>query len=293
MRLTAVLVAASFLPHAAAADSPPAGQRVFVSGHSFHMPIVNPLAQIAAAAGVAGHKVAGTQSIGGSTVSQHWDRADAANKAKQAITAGGVDVLTLSPHLLLPDPAIDKFAALLLEHCPTGRVTVQASWYPMDGPQNLSLTKRFANADRDAADPAALRKVWAPVGEKIREQVAAINGRHAAKAGRPVAFVVPTGDAVLRLRERVVKGEVPGVEKQSALFTDPLGHGTAVVGVLNAYCHFAVIYGKCPVGLPAPDALKNARLGENADKVNRVLQEAAWGAVCAEPLSGVKEAGGK
>ena len=273
-------------PVAAQDNKPPAvGQRVFTAGHSFHMPMVQPLGQIAKAAGVDGHTPAGTQGIGGSTVTQHWDRPDSTNAAKKAIKAGTVDVLTLSPHFVLPDEAIDKFTALLLEANPKGRVTVQASWLPHVAA--IEKVSGYSDADRDKTDLAALRKAGDGWAEKLRAQVKAINDKHAEKLKRPVVFVVPTGDALTRLRERVAKGTVPGVAKQADLFSDDFGHTKAPVAVMNAYCHYAVIYGRSPVGLPVPAALDKANLGENAAKVNRVLQECAWEAVTAEPLSGV------
>jgi hypothetical protein len=65
-----------------------------------------------------------------------------------------------------------------------------------------------------------------------------------------------------------------------------MGHTNSTVAVLNGYCHYAVIYGRTPVGLPAPAALTG--LGDNKEKTNRILEEIAWEAVTNEPLSGVK-----
>lgn len=268
---------------AAAADEAPGGRRVFVCGHSFHMPIAPMLEEIATSAGIKGHQLAGKQGIGGSTVTQHWDVADPRNEVRNAIRAGKVDVLTLAPNRFLPDPAIDKFTALLLEHTPQGRVTVQASWYPRDGIEGAA----FKNAQRDATDPADLRKRSAAITDKVRQQVEALNKTLARSEGKAVVLMVPVGEAVTLLRERVVKGEVPGIAKQSQLFRDDLGHGHTPIYVLNAYCHHAVIYGRSPVGLPVPKALAAAGLGENAAAVNRVLQEVAWQAVRSERLSGV------
>lgn len=64
----------------------------------------------------------------------------------------------------------------------------------------------FTNAKRDMTDLADLRKLSAPYTEKVRAQVKAINDRCAEKSHRQVAFVVPVGEAILRLRERVAKG---------------------------------------------------------------------------------------
>src|SRR5881394_1854927 len=44
------------------------GQRVFICGHSFHIPIVNPLQEVATLGGIADHKLVGAQFIGGSSV---------------------------------------------------------------------------------------------------------------------------------------------------------------------------------------------------------------------------------
>jgi hypothetical protein len=57
---------------------------------------------------------------------------------------------------------------------------------------------------------------------------------------------------------------------------------------LVAYCHFAVIYRRTPVGLPIPLVLERAKNPEWDAKLNRLLQELAWDAVTHHPLSGVK-----
>ena len=265
---------------AIAADGAIKGQRVFSAGHSFHMPMPGPLDQIAKQAKVDGHKIAGTQGLGGSTVTQHWNLADDKDKCRKALKTGDVDVLTLSPHLNMPDDAIDKFTALMLEHNPKGRVLIQMSWFPYDTLPEKG--KKFENANRDDNKPDELRKgVWNVWLVKFREQAKTLNETHK----KEVVFVVPVGEAVLKLRERVIKGEVPGYAKQSDLFTDPIGHGKAPIAWLTAYCHFAVIYGKSPVGLPVPDSLKREK---DAEKLVKELQEAAWAAVVEEPFSGVK-----
>src|SRR5687768_12734026 len=81
----------------------PKGQRVFTAGHSFHMMIPGPLAEMARSAGIKDHAQAGTQGLGGSRTLQIWDIPDERNKVKEALKAGKVDVLTVSPHVRLPD----------------------------------------------------------------------------------------------------------------------------------------------------------------------------------------------
>jgi hypothetical protein len=265
----------------------PAGVRVFTSGHSFHMPIVQPLAQIAKSAGIEGHTLAGTQSIGGSTVTQHWNKPDEQNKAKQTLKTGKVDVLTLSPNFIVPDKAIDQFTDLLLEYNPNGRALVQMSWLPHH--VTLELAFGYNDTDKDKADLASLRKAMDPLAEKLRVQIRALNERLAPTAKRQVVYLVPTGDALYRLRERVAAGKVPGIATQTSLFNDAFGHGKAPIGVMNAYCHYAVIYGRNPAGLPVPEALTKAGFGDDTAAINSILQECAWEAVTNEALSGVKK----
>lgn len=101
---------------------------------------------------------------------------------------------------------------------------------------------------------------------------------------QPAVFVVPVGQAVLALRELIIQGKAPGIAKQSDLFTDAIGHPRDHIKALATYCHYAVIYGRSPIGLPMPAAI--ARLPEG-EKLNTLLQKLAWDAVTQHPLSGV------
>lgn len=263
----------------AAAASSARGERFFVCAHSFMIFTAKLLPEIAQAAGVK-HIAAGQQMIGGSRVIQHWNLPDEQNKAKAALRAGEVDVLTLSPHMLLPDDGIDNFVKLGLEKNPKLRVLVQASWPARDG----VVDNKFRNEDRDASTIESLRKMHVGHGEwlrKLEAQVRALNQ----SAGREAVFIVPASEAIFALRERLVEGKAPGLKKQSELFRDPLGHPNAQLAQLVAYCHFATIYKRSPVGLPVPAALKSL---PQAVELNRLLQELAWDAVVNYPMSGVK-----
>lgn len=282
---------AALIPPAPAAGqekkgAPPAGpvekgQRVFTCGHSFHVWVPDILAELAKKAEIPGHTRVGVSSIGGSRVVQHWNVADEKNKAKEALKTGKVDVLTLSP-IFLPDDGIEKFTALALEHNKDVRVCVQPIWLRWDIDE--SAMKRPEKVDHDALTGEELRKRHAPYFKSIDDYVREANKKH----GRPVLFVVPAPQALIALREKIIDGKAPGLKAQSDLFTDALGHGTAPLKVLVAYCNYAVIYRRDPVGLPVPDALKAAKLGDHEEKLNRLLQELARDAVSAHPLSGVR-----
>ena len=66
----------STVPAVADDAKTPAGLRVFYTGHSFHMFVAPRIEQLVKSADIQGHKLVGTQGIGGSRVIQHWDLPD-------------------------------------------------------------------------------------------------------------------------------------------------------------------------------------------------------------------------
>lgn len=266
----------------------PRGQRVFVTGHSFHAFVAEGLAPLAESAGIRGHELVGRQMIGGSRVREHWDLPDGQNAAKAALLAGGVHVLTMSHNWSIPDEGIALFAALGVEHNPDLRVLLQMSWHAFDHWEpvgDLSLwdaaRKITDNRERDSRPLDNLRASNVAVRKIVGQQIAGINEAY----GREVIRVVPAADAVLRLREQVMAGKVPGVGRPSELFSDAIGHGTAPVLALVTCCNFSCLYGCSPVGLDDG----NRELDRLAPELRSTLQRIAWDSVISEPLSGVSE----
>ncbi|MBA3937964.1 MAG: hypothetical protein H0X38_10915 [Planctomycetes bacterium] len=284
----AILLLAVLAVGAPAADAPvtagpvTTGQRVFTCGHSFHAFWINPiLADMAQSAGITGHETVGISKIGGSRVIQHWNVADDKNEAKAALRAGKVDVLTLSP-MHLADDGIDKFAELALQGNPQIRVTIQEFWMPWDK-NEWPFTGDPAKVDNNAMTVAGLKALHDPYFAAMDAYVRGINER----VGHQELFVVPVGQAVNALRGLIIAGKVSGIDKQSDLFTDKLGHPHAPLTALGAYCHFAVIYRRTPIGLPLPAVLANEHRPLWDAALNKLLQELAWDAVIHHPLSGV------
>ena len=259
----------------------PAGLRVFTCGHSFHVWVAPMIAAMAGGAGIKGHQIAGVSSIGGSRVIQHWNVADEKNAAKKLLTEGKVDVLTLSP-IWLPEEGTEKFAMLAFEHNKNVRITVQEYWLPNDEYNPVYPLDTRKKVDHNATTIPALRKAQDQYDHDIDEHARGINR----KLGKDVLVTVPVGQAVVALREKIIAGEVPALKAQTELFRDNWGHPTAPVQVLAAYCHFAVIYQRSPVGLPLPAAFAKNPAWDS--KLNRLLQELAWDAVSKHPMSGVR-----
>lgn len=259
------------------------GQRVFTCGHSFHVWVPGIVADLCKKAEIPDHVQVGVSSIGGSRVIQHWDIAEEKNKAREALKTGKVDVLTLSP-IFLPDAGIENFTKLALEHNKDIRIVVQPIWLRWDIYE--PTTKRPEKVDHNAITGEELRKRHAVYFKEMDEHIRELNK----KQGKTVLFVAPAPQAVIALREKIIAGQAPGLKVQEDLFTDGLGHGKPPLQAVVAYCNYAVIYRRSPVGLPVPDVLKKAKLGDQEDKLNRLLQELAWEAVTQHPLSGVRGA---
>ncbi|PAZ04429.1 MAG: hypothetical protein CAK86_05465 [Opitutia bacterium AMD-G1] len=262
-----------------AQEASPKGLKVLTAGHSFHVWMPPLVAEMAKAAGIQGHEQLAISSIGGSKVIQHWDLPAEKNKAKPVLEAGKADLFTMAP-TFLPDPGIENFTKLGLEHNPKLRLTLQQNWVPFEDPVIWLSKSKPKSIDRDGVTLAQLRAKHDPYFKMIEDHVKELNARI---PGAKIV-IVPSGEAVMALRDKVIKGEAPGIRTQNELFTDALGHPGAQIRVLSAYCHYSVIYRRSPVGLPVVSQL--TKLPE-AEKLNRLLQEIAWKAVAGHPMSGV------
>jgi len=300
---TLALLAAVSPVHAQQYAAPPIddGQHYYMATHSFNVFIgpssrtgdVGPLAKLAAEAELEGHENLGIQMIGGSTPMQHWNQGDgddSQNLAKVALRAGGVDVFTMSPNAIMPEEGIDHFADLMIETNPQGRILVQHSWSAWDGTATTSSVggtgqADFSREDHDLADVATIQG-WIDAAhaeggylDRLRTQLIGINER----AGRDMAFVVPAADAVYRLRQEVLRGRIPGIEKQSELFRDGMGHPNTAIVNLVTYVWFTVMYRQPASGLTALVDPADATSAER----ERLLQQIAWEVAAGEPMSGL------
>jgi hypothetical protein len=237
--------------------------RVFVAGHSFHIFVSTGLEDLVRRAGIKKYSTVGLSAIGGSTVLRHWDFRPApapaapastpspepdSNPLKDALAAGQVDVLTLSP-IWLPDEGIENFARFALAHNPDIRITVQEFWMPNDEYVPIYPLDVKKLVDHDAVNLLALRDAQERYQNDLHDYISDINRR----LGKQVLFTVAVGPAVLALREKIAAGLAVDFGKQSDLFSDSWGHPNSAIKQVVAYCHFAVIF-RDPLSrvMPAP-----------------------------------------
>ena len=101
--------------------------------------------------------------------------------------------------------------------------------------------------------------------------------------GKEVIREVPLYYGQALMRAQIIDGKVPGVKKQSELYSDAAGHVSELGQRLNAYTVFAAIYGESPVGLHVPEWEKSSDTVLHAQDLS--LQKAAWAAVQAVPVT--------
>ena len=90
------------------------------------------------------------------------------------------------------------------------------------------------NANRDDAKVSDLQAAIDEWRKRLEAQVDELNKQH----GKQAVFIVPVGDAVVKLRGLVIDSKYPGITKQSELFTDPIGHGGPHIQALAILLQF-------------------------------------------------------
>jgi hypothetical protein len=191
---------------------------------------------------------------------------------KAKLEAKSIDVFTYTHSNWGDTPIAEEVAEYGSKHNPDFRLLWQAGWMVHDG---LGITKN--GPARDAVKIAdlqgALDKARKPVEAKVEE----INK----KFGKRVVFLVPVGDAFVKMRTMVVEGTFPGVTRQSELFNDDMPHQGRLGSILQDYCIFAALYQRSPVGLKV--SLDKAV----TDEQHAILQRIAWETVSKYSYAGI------
>jgi hypothetical protein len=244
-----------------AVEEKPAGLRVMFNGNSWFIFVPWGVADLVKAAEIQGHKEV---------------RAAMPNDIS-LIEAGEVDVYAHGVHWWMEVPWVGGFAEKIvgmgLKANPNFRAYYHAAWLVGDARAKDIKTTADYNDSKLADVQAAL--------DKTRKGVEAIVDKLNEKFGKRVVFLVPVGDATLKLRAMVLEGNYPGVAKQSELWSDAMPHAGVHVMALSGYCHFAAFYRTSPVGL------KIDRFKELTDEQHAILQRIAWETVSKYPYAGV------
>lgn len=260
------------------------GKRVFFTGHSFFILggyMAKKVDLIAKAAGKEEHELVGWRYSGSRSgaVDKWWEKG-ADQEPRKSVAAGKVDILTVCIYWMKKgseqEKSIRNFVELMQENNPEGLIYVISTKPRSDGSYKGGW---------DARTKAELAKLYGWIDETHRYAsnknalVDEINKAY----GKTVIREVPLYYGQALMRAQIIDGKVPGVKKQSELYSDAMGHVSELGQRLNAYTVFATIYGESPLGLHVPE------WETSGDTVLRdqglSLQKVAWAAVQAVPVT--------
>ncbi|WP_313352486.1 hypothetical protein [Paracoccus sp. (in: a-proteobacteria)] len=201
--------------------------------------------------------------------------------AHEALKSGGYDAFVMTEMMRLTDAIqykessiyAGKWAAEAAQGNADGEIFLYESWHALDD-----------EPDWLARLPEDMETLWKP----------GLLWPAARAAGKPV-WLIPAGQVMARLvAEAETAGGIAELKSREDLFArnadgslDPI-HPNDLGFYLVALTHYAVLYGKSPVGLPHELLRAN---GTPADapspELARRMQELVWEVVSTNPLTGV------
>lgn len=257
---------------------------VYHLGHSLvghQMPVM--LTQLAEA----GH-IHASQLGWGANLRQHWDPDvpingfEESNQHPQhrdpheAMASGEYDAVVLTETVEIresikyhdPQAYLREWAMAAWAGNPQTRVYLYETWHPLNDPEGW-LTRIDLDLDR----------YWE--GEILRRTLAHDD------VNQPI-YVIPGGQVMAAFARRVeAAGGIGPITGRRDLFKDDI-HFNDYGAYLMALTHYAVLYGRSPVGLPHQLELANGDpAADPGPDAAQAMQETVWEVVTAYPPSGV------
>ena len=223
----------------------------------------------------------------GAELQAHWgdielDGAEEENdhprfrEAHEAVESGAYDVLVMTEKVSIESSIkyhdswyyLAEWAAKAEAANPEIRLYLYETWHALDVEEGW-----LARLDSDLA------KNWE--GEIIDRALAT------GKVKGPI-YVIPGGQVMAAVVRAAEAGEIEGLTSRSDLFQDQI-HFNSLGAYLMALTHYAVLYGRSPVGLP--NDLVDAK-GESvpmpSETAARAMQEIVWEVVTGYQRTGVR-----
>lgn len=218
----------------------------------------------------------------GASMMNHWqaevpgmteeNRPPAFRDPRQALDSGDYPVVVLTEMVELRDAIrwhysgtyLAKWAGQAKAAKPDARVYLYETWHWLNDPAGWET--------RIAADLPAL---WE--AQILRPAVAKVGAIHVIPGGQVMAALVADAEA----------GLLPGIDSRKAFFYDDI-HFTDIGAYAMALTHYAVIYGRSPVGLPHELTLADGSAAQApGPEAAKRMQEVVWRVVTGYPLTGV------
>ncbi len=233
------------------------------------------------------------QVINGAPLVWNWDNSASAQgvDARRILPEGDTEVVVLTEAIPLrnhiawsdTDRYAREFYDLAVAANPNTRVYLYETWHSLDSGTGVDVP----HDDRDGVPWRVRLDQDLPVWERVIARVNA--GRD---PGAPAMRLVPVGQALARLDDAIASGEAAGLTDIRALFRDDI-HLNDLGTWFATMVQYATLYGRDPRGLPRQfhDAWGGA-FEAPAPALAARLQQIAWDAVRAHPLTGVRAEAG-
>lgn len=198
-------------------------------------------------------------------------------EAHAAVASGDYDALVMTEKISIESSIkyhdswhyLSQWSAKAIAANPDIRLYIYETWHGLDVDEGW--------LDRLDAD---LAKNWE--GEIIDRALAT------GKIDRPI-YVIPGGQVMAAFVRRIEADGVGGLSSRRDLFKDQI-HFNSIGAYLMALTHYAVLYGRSPVGLPHDlvDA-KGAPVPMPEPEAARLMQETVWDVVTGYARTGVRK----
>lgn len=198
-------------------------------------------------------------------------------EAREAVASGDYDVLVLTEKVSLEDSIkyheswryLSLWAQEAWRANPETRAYLYETWHQLDDSDGW-----LNRLDTDLA------RLWER--EIVDRALSDIGG------DQPI-YIIPAGQVMARfVRALEETGGVDGLTTQSDLFRDDI-HPNDIGYYLVALTHYAVIYGRSPVGLPIKlDRADGTPAAAPGPEAARLMQQIVWDVVTGYPRTGVR-----
>jgi hypothetical protein len=239
-----------------------------------------------------GHRfVYGSDICWGQSIGYIWDRpttgsttANAFGYYGNALSESGWDAIAMQPYAAALEgeagdvAAVQRFIAFAQKKNPDVQFYIYETWpyKPKEGFDFATQWMREYPLDKGVKEGGCHSRDYCA---KLVAQV-----RAAQPGMKKPLLVIPAGDMLYELDQRMKAGKVPGFANAGELYADSIHLNDA--GNYAVRCvFFATLYGENPKGLAAaPDAKPPV-----SDELAAIFQDAAWAVVSQHALAGVKK----
>ena len=251
--------------------------------------------------------------LGGSRIYDIWQKPDFAHGTKEpfglyknALVNYQWDVMTLQPFYYPFEPQYEdaiKFSQLLMKKSPDAQIYIYSQWpQKVEGPDwykgytRAQETPTYFKTEPPFQYNELLKQLPKPLAEKYKDRSlrsqyeVMVYGLRLKNVSKKPALLIPVGDVILLLGEKMKAGLMPGYNNPYDFYSDEV-HVNNDGSYIVACTYYATIYKTSPIGLPFSGYQGQPASRDDHVKITpelaKIIQETVWEVVATNPLTGV------